>query len=109
MRGMSARGPLEADTCRDYVVPRLKAVGWSEDQVVEQYAVADGRPEDGFGQAVRYATMLDLPLAYSTNGKGSGCATSTPVANPVRASRSRGRSPAGKSAIFTTATVPPEP
>jgi len=27
-------------------------------------------PGDGFGQAVRYATMLDLPLAYSTNGKG---------------------------------------
>jgi len=145
---MSARGPLEADTCRDYVVPRLKAAGWSEDQIVEQYPVADGRilatrgrhrrekplradylleiapglgvgvveakreykrPEDGFGQAVRYATMLDLPLAYSTNGKGSGSATSTPVANPVRASRSRGRSPAGKSAIFTTATVPPEP
>ena len=27
-------------------------------------------PEAGFGQAIRYATMLDLPLAYSTNGAG---------------------------------------
>lgn len=109
MRRMSTRGPLEDDTCRNYVVPRLKAVGWSDDQIVEQYPVSDGRivatrgrhrrerplradylleiapglgvavveakrefkePGDGFGQAVRYATMLDLPLAYSTNGKG---------------------------------------
>lgn len=109
MRRMSTRGPLEEDTCRNYVVPRLKAVGWSDDQIVEQYPVSDGRivatrgrhrrerplradylleiapglgvavveakrefkePGDGFGQAVRYATMLDLPLAYSTNGKG---------------------------------------
>ena len=109
MRRMSTRGPLEEDTCRDYVVPRLKEAGWSDDQIVEQYPVSDGRivptrgrhrrepplradyllevspglgvavveakrefklPEDGFGQAVRYATMLDLPLAYSTNGTG---------------------------------------
>jgi type I restriction enzyme R subunit len=104
---MSTRGPLEADTCRDYVLPRLRDAGWSDDQIVEQFPVADGRivptrgrhrrekplradylleiapglavavveakreyrlPGDGFGQAVRYATMLDLPLAYSTNG-----------------------------------------
>jgi type I restriction enzyme R subunit len=106
---MSTRGPLEQDTCRDYVLPRLREAGWSDDQIVEQYPVSDGRivatrgrhrrerplradylleispglgiavveakreylrPEDGFGQAIRYATMLDLPLAYSTNGTG---------------------------------------
>lgn len=36
-------GPTEADTCRDYVVPRLKEAGWDEDQIVEQYRITDGR------------------------------------------------------------------
>src|SRR5262249_34521301 len=27
-------------------------------------------PADGLGQAIRYAQMLDLPLAYATNGLG---------------------------------------
>jgi type I restriction enzyme R subunit len=105
--------PLEKDTCRDYVVPALSRAGWLEDQVIEQYAVTDGRivprphgagrahrrerelradylleyspgfavavveakrlhklPGDGLQQAKRYAELLDLPLAYSTNGRG---------------------------------------
>jgi type I restriction enzyme, R subunit len=37
------RRPTEVDTCRDYVVPRLKEAGWSDDQVVEQYRITDGR------------------------------------------------------------------
>ncbi|MCL4291363.1 MAG: DEAD/DEAH box helicase family protein [Thermoleophilia bacterium] len=40
---MSSRGPLESDTCRDYVLPGLTAAGWNQDQVVEQYVIADGR------------------------------------------------------------------
>ena len=37
-------GPLESDTCRDYVLPRLKAAGWDIDnQVFEQYPITDGR------------------------------------------------------------------
>ncbi|CAM3934604.1 DEAD/DEAH box helicase family protein [Mycobacterium senriense] len=36
-------GPTEADTCRDYVVPKLKEAGWSDDQIIEQYRVTDGR------------------------------------------------------------------
>lgn len=106
---MSSLGPLEAETCRDYVVPRLREAGWSDDQIVEQYRITDGRviptrgrhrrgdplkadyvleiapgfpvavveakreykkPADGLGQAIRYAMLLDLPLAYSTNGLG---------------------------------------
>lgn len=35
--------PNEADTCRDYVVPRLKQAGWTDDQIVEQYRITDGR------------------------------------------------------------------
>lgn len=35
--------PTEADTCRDYVLPRLKEAGWSDDQIVEQYRITDGR------------------------------------------------------------------
>ena len=34
MLGHSPRlGPRERDTCRDYVLPRLKAAGWSDDQI----------------------------------------------------------------------------
>jgi type I restriction enzyme R subunit len=102
-------GPLERDTCRDYVLPRLKAAGWSEDQIQEQFPITDGRviavgkkhrrgdalradyvleyrpgvpvavveakreyaiPGKGLQQAKDYAHLLDLPFAYSTNGKG---------------------------------------
>lgn len=38
-----ACGALEKDTCRDYVLPRLKAAGWTDDQIVEQYRITDGR------------------------------------------------------------------
>lgn len=102
-------GPTEADTCRDYVVPRLKEAGWDDDQIVEQFRITDGRivslgmrhhrdhplradyvleyrpglplavveakrsysiPGKGLQQAKRYASLLDVPFAYSTNGRG---------------------------------------
>lgn len=101
--------PTEADTCRDYVLPRLKDVGWDDDQIVEQYRITDGRivtvgkkhrraealradyvleyqpglpiavveakrehaiPGKGLQQAKNYAQLLDVPFAFSTNGKG---------------------------------------
>lgn len=40
---MGSAGPLELDTCRDYVVPALKRAGWSEDQIIEQRYFTDGR------------------------------------------------------------------
>jgi len=102
-------GPLEKDTCRDYVLPLLEAAGWGDDQIVEQFPITAGRiitvgkkhrrgvalradyvleyapgvpvavveakreysiPGKGLQQAKRYARLLDLPFAYSTNGKG---------------------------------------
>jgi len=108
-RRPSRRGPTEADTCRDYVVPRLKEAGWDDDQIVEQYRITDGRivsvgtkhrranplradyvleyrpglpiavieakrsyakPGKGLQQAKRYASLLDVPFSYSTNGTG---------------------------------------
>lgn len=102
-------GPLEKDTCRDFVLPRLKAAGWSDEHIVEQYRITDGRiitagkkhrraaplradyvleyepgmpiavveakreyaiPGKGMQQAKEYGQLLDLPFAYSTNGKG---------------------------------------
>lgn len=107
--GTRPHGPTEADTCRDYVVPRLKEAGWDDDQIVEQYRITDGRvlsvgekhrrdtplradyvleyrpgfpiavveakrsyaiPGKGVQQAKRYASLLDVPFAYSTNGNG---------------------------------------
>jgi type I restriction enzyme R subunit len=34
---------LEKDTCRDYVLPRLKAAGWREEQIQEEFRITDGR------------------------------------------------------------------
>ena len=33
----------EADTCREYVVPKLTAAGWRHERLTEQYAFTDGR------------------------------------------------------------------
>lgn len=41
--GTGVAGPPERDTCRDYVLPRLKAAGWNEDQIQEQFPITDGR------------------------------------------------------------------
>jgi type I restriction enzyme R subunit len=38
-----APGPLEKDTCRDYVLPALLAAGWASEQIVEQRYFTDGR------------------------------------------------------------------
>jgi len=38
-----AAAPLEKDTCRDYVLPRLKSAGWADDQIEEQFPITDGR------------------------------------------------------------------
>src|SRR5262249_1356979 len=33
----------EADTCRTYVVPKLHAAGWTDEQIREQVTFTDGR------------------------------------------------------------------
>src|ERR1022692_5145985 len=33
----------EADTCRQYVLPKLYAAGWTDDQIREQKTFTDGR------------------------------------------------------------------
>jgi len=33
----------ESDTCRKYVVPKLYAAGWNDDQISEQRTFTDGR------------------------------------------------------------------
>ncbi|MDE3230744.1 MAG: type I restriction enzyme HsdR N-terminal domain-containing protein, partial [Chloroflexota bacterium] len=35
--------PTEADTCRTYVLPKLQAAGWANDQIGEQRTFTDGR------------------------------------------------------------------
>ena len=35
-------GPLEAETCRDYVVIRLLDAGWSQDQIIEHVTPSHG-------------------------------------------------------------------
>lgn len=107
---MSRRsGPLESETCREYVLPALRAAGWQPEQIVEQRYFTDGRiiamafghrrsegkradyllqlkpdvplaiveakreyrlPGDGLQQAMDYAELLGLGLAYASNGLG---------------------------------------
>jgi type I restriction enzyme R subunit len=35
--------PTEADTCRKFVLPKLYAAGWTDDQISEQRTFTDGR------------------------------------------------------------------
>jgi type I restriction enzyme R subunit len=33
----------EAETCREFVIPRLLAAGWNDEQIREQVTFTDGR------------------------------------------------------------------
>lgn len=37
------RGPLESETCRDVILPALRAAGWTDDQIRPQYPVKEQR------------------------------------------------------------------
>lgn len=79
-------GPLEKDTCRAYVLPRLIAAGWVADQIVEQFPITDGRiitvgKKHRRGESLRADYVLEyqpsVPIAvveakreYSIPGKG---------------------------------------
>ncbi len=64
--------PSEADTCRTYVVPKLYAAGWTDDQIREQVSFTDGRvfvvggvPRRGRQRRADYVLRYrrDLPIA----------------------------------------------
>jgi type I restriction enzyme, R subunit len=90
---MSA-GPVEKDTCRDYVLPLLKSAGWGDDQIVEQYPITAGRvitagKKHRRGSALRADYVLEfepgLPVAvveakreYAIPGKGFSRRRTTP-------------------------------
>jgi len=67
-----ASGPLEKDTCRDYVLPRLKAAGWTDEQIQIEFPITDGRiisvgSKHRRGEALRADYVLEyrpgLPIA----------------------------------------------
>ena len=35
--------PTEADTCRNYILPKLHASGWEDDLISEQFVLTPGR------------------------------------------------------------------
>jgi type I restriction enzyme, R subunit len=45
--------PTEADTCRKFVLPKLYAAGWNDDNITEQKTFTDGRIVVGGGQPRR--------------------------------------------------------
>src|SRR3989304_600300 len=55
----------EADTCRTYVVPKLRAAGWDDEQIREQVTFTDGRIVPIGGKATRKKQMrADYILRY---------------------------------------------
>jgi type I restriction enzyme R subunit len=56
----------EADTCRKYVLPKLYAAGWNDDQINEQKSFTDGRivPVGGKGRR-RPGKRADYLLRYA--------------------------------------------
>lgn len=99
-------GPTESQTCREKILPALRSAGWTDDQILEEFQITDGRivpmgdrhkrdaplradyvlevngvpvavveakrtkssVADGIGQARVYAQLLDIPLAFASNG-----------------------------------------
>src|SRR5690349_10669936 len=60
--------PTEADTCRQYVLPRLYAAGWNDDQISEQRTFTDGRILVGGARATRGPQKrADYLLRYQPN------------------------------------------
>ena len=56
----------EADTCRKYVLPKLYAAGWNDDQISEQKSFTDGRILVVGSQARRRpAKRADYLLRYA--------------------------------------------
>jgi type I restriction enzyme R subunit len=76
----------EADTCRRYVLPKLYAAGWSDDQISEQKTFTDGRivvagnkikrrPPKRADYLLRYTrdfllAVVEAKAAYKTPGDG---------------------------------------
>src|SRR5467141_135867 len=76
----------EADTCRRYVLPKLYAAGWNDDQISEQKSFTDGRivvagskvkrrPQKRADYLLRYRrdfpiAVVEAKAAYRTAGDG---------------------------------------
>ena len=76
----------EADTCRKYVLPKLYAAGWNDDQISEQKSFTDGRivvvgsnarrrPSKRADYLLRYArdfmlAVVEAKSAYKLAGDG---------------------------------------
>jgi type I restriction enzyme R subunit len=55
----------EADTCRTYVLPKLYAAGWTDEQIREQVTFTDGRiVPAGSGHARKPGKRADYVLRY---------------------------------------------
>ena len=76
----------EADTCRKYVLPKLYAANWNDDQISEQRTFTDGRivlagtkvtrrPQKRADYLLRYRrdfpiAIVEAKAAYATPGDG---------------------------------------
>ena len=102
---MSA-GPLEKDTCRDYVMPLLKAAGWSDDQIVEQFPITAGRvitvgKKHRRGEALRADYVLEYepgaPVAVVEAKREIAAAMTTPPGRHTRPASASARTRSARS------------
>lgn len=56
------QGPLESTTCRDVILPALRAAGWTEDQIVQQYPLQNRDSEHAMRQAKGRPRVADYVL-----------------------------------------------
>ena len=66
----------EADTCRKYVLPKLYAAGWNDDQITEQKTFTDGRIV--VGAASRAARNKSVPKCSEHGRSAHGIQELTP-------------------------------
>ncbi len=65
----------EADTCRKYVLPKLYAAGWTDDQISEQKSFTDGRIVAAGAKPTRRPQKtgrlpLEVPTRLHPRGRG---------------------------------------
>jgi hypothetical protein len=49
----------EADTCRTYVIPKLKSAGWEDESIIEQLVLTPGQSQRDATQSALMPSILD--------------------------------------------------
>jgi hypothetical protein len=59
----------EADTCRTYILPKLKDAHWEEDAILEQVILTLARRTAAAGGVIGWVAGASVPTARSERGE----------------------------------------